>query len=1404
MFKKIFLTFAVLAVLASVGVSFYVSTIDWNLHKDKIALQFEQITGKKIVFNGPVSLDFFPKPTLTAQDIKIFNPKQAQDQTPLASIEELVSDLSLLELLKGSFEVNKMVLRKPKILIEFSKDGKFNWQPEKNVGDDDFAPAFNVAFNSIMLDDAVIHIVNPALEADITMEKVNAEISAQSLNGPYRIDGNFVKDDNPAGFALNIGNITESFATSVNLAITHPTSSSYARFDGSVQVSTNEIKGNFTMESKNPSLFINDLANQLILPEEYNYPLESSVELNINNQQIGLSSFIIKYGDKTAGAGNILIPLIKPANKNEKRVINIQFDMTNLDLDPIAGMIMEQLKLYDNGKLYHPYLDYDIVADIRAVKAVYRGENLRNLNLSAQYINDILTIKDFNALLPGDTETTITGDVFENDEVLSYKFQVQTFSQDFLALLTWLGLKPETYAPSTFKNASTQFDLSGNLNQIRVQPYLINVDKSALQGLLGIVRKPELRYFIAVQADNINLDNYLPQLTEEEQALPFTQKLNALLNKLSFLNDLTVHFDGKLNFGIYNKTPFENLNFVFDAQKGAINLTKLTIDNILSSSLNAQAEISGLGTVPNFKDLKFNLSSQDFSALLPLVESTLPRWPLIYKAKTLNAEGTLNGTFEQANVDTKFNLDEHHVIYTGSLTDAETFGFNGSLELKTPDFTSFVKDLGYDYKPQNTAINIFTLKGNVSGNSQNWRLDNMETFVGSSRFTGIVNVDRMAERPSIMTDLSINNFDFSRFFYNINQPKGVVLKRGTTNDTLFLERPLFNATAHDFDFFKTFDLEANLTMDTLSFGQTDFQNVRTNLRIKDNAIHVADFTADYHQAPVKLQFDLDLTETPRIKGQADIQNYDLDNVGGSRYRVSGKLSANAEFDAPAASEADFVSGLNGNLKMTLDQPTFTGWNLSDIETDLTSRIYSDNLFDMLREKLTTGQTSFSQINADLTFENGNYRLNSLAMDSAEATVEATGSGVISNWDILADFKLTLKNLSDRIVPILFKWTGTLSMPNMIIEADALKEKYDSHWANIERQKQEAENARINALNEKMDLAQQDVKRLKTEIVENVMPLIEKYKPLSLTSQIRDRYNVEQMQLVDMNNRLEIMLHKPDQEFDDQDIIEINAFVENTEPQIQTIKQAILDIYAYDLKTATAQSYKKIMDIVNNVQTKSVNYKTTLNAYVIRLKQLESAVDLDNDPLAQDFLHKIEAAISQVNQLHTDAENVKNIAEQSTDVAVLEKQKEKMADILTQTQERLQILTTQLENLFAYVKKLVYVEEYGEVVPTDGEQPKIKERIQIIESDKEPMSVPTPEAVEPKPEVALLSQANESADQPVTENENIISYRSQSVPTGNIQKQGSSSVLEEKAAEKPRLLRPTARKTLISGGTIKKK
>ena len=73
--KKVLLIFGVVLALAAGGIFVYISTIDWNQHKDKIAAQFNDITGKRVVFEGPVSFSLLPSPYLTATDIKVYNPE---------------------------------------------------------------------------------------------------------------------------------------------------------------------------------------------------------------------------------------------------------------------------------------------------------------------------------------------------------------------------------------------------------------------------------------------------------------------------------------------------------------------------------------------------------------------------------------------------------------------------------------------------------------------------------------------------------------------------------------------------------------------------------------------------------------------------------------------------------------------------------------------------------------------------------------------------------------------------------------------------------------------------------------------------------------------------------------------------------------------------------------------------------------------------------------------------------------------------------------------------------------------------------------------------------------------------------------------------------------------------------
>lgn len=126
--KKAVLIILGIVVFVAAALSVYISMIDWNKHKDKIAAQFSEVTGKKVVFEGPVSFTLLPSPYLTASNIKVYNETGENAHVPLASIKSLVAKLSLQPLLRGNFEVKMMSLVEPEILLEVQSDGKLNWQ----------------------------------------------------------------------------------------------------------------------------------------------------------------------------------------------------------------------------------------------------------------------------------------------------------------------------------------------------------------------------------------------------------------------------------------------------------------------------------------------------------------------------------------------------------------------------------------------------------------------------------------------------------------------------------------------------------------------------------------------------------------------------------------------------------------------------------------------------------------------------------------------------------------------------------------------------------------------------------------------------------------------------------------------------------------------------------------------------------------------------------------------------------------------------------------------------------------------------------------------------------------------------------------------------------------------------
>ena len=78
--------------------------------------------------------------------------------------------------------------------------------------------------------------------------------------------------------------------------------------------------------------------------------------------------------------------VIDGSQPDERREIEMAFNMTDLDLTPWVALLKEALAEQSKPEaVYAPQFDFDILADLKAIKTTYNGQNIRDFVLSADY-----------------------------------------------------------------------------------------------------------------------------------------------------------------------------------------------------------------------------------------------------------------------------------------------------------------------------------------------------------------------------------------------------------------------------------------------------------------------------------------------------------------------------------------------------------------------------------------------------------------------------------------------------------------------------------------------------------------------------------------------------------------------------------------------------------------------------------------------------------------------------------------------------------------------------------------------------------------------------------------------------------------------------------------------------------
>ena len=1298
--KKILLGIVGFIVVALAGAYFYITTMDWNKHKDKFASHLSAITGKTVVFQGPLSLELFPSPYLVAKNIKVFN--NGDRENPLASISQIVANVSFSSIMGGDIKVERMSLIEPEISFVFDEDGKLNWVSPITQEQQEKLSGIQVSLDSVTVERANVRLVSKRHEIDWNLEKLNAEIIASSIFGPYDIEGSYMRSGKPEGFAIKLGSYSESFGLGVSFVLNQPASETSFHFEGNVVPNNDALNGSITIESQKPAVFLYHTFSRVV-PKEFNIPLELNLELNSNAQQMSLNNVVFKFG-RTTGAGNVLVPFDEENDINvydeeeassDRRKVEIGFDMTEFDLEPMAVLIDNIIERYsEKDAVFSSNLGFDLWGDIKSLRTYYKGEVIEEFALSFDLMDDTLSVKSLEALFPGNTLINVKGDIFPSSGVLTYNFDNSLTTTDLERFMRWLGYNVPVVAESTYKRATATFGLAGNLGNIKIAPLALNVDKMSVNGEMGIVRGDRKNIYVNLSADTINFDNYISAMPAEEAAKSFDDRLRYKFGRVAFLKDADVRGSVSLGLGIYESIAFENTKASFVLKSGEMNFEDISIGSLANAKMNFSGIVKGFGGEPLFNNLRYSVETLDLVSFLNKFEIEQPRINL-KEMKKFSSKGVYSGDLENGSVKALSRFEGIEHSFDGNIVrkDGKLY-FDGDMELKASDFVRFVNNMGYNYAPNVFNLGLLSVKGKFVGSRDKFQADNLNVNVGSNNFQGVLGYDNTTERPSIVTNLAINKFEIDRFFYNYipgpRNEKKIVLK---PDDEIadFLAKPLWDKTKINYDFYKGFDFKGKFKVTNLSYKAYAFRDAGFDLNLTNGVAKLQAFSAGYQESSLNGDAEMDITARPIVKGKAKLTNKTVKDFGGRKYALNGVMSGDVEFSSDASSEDEFMRNMSAKTNFSFKNVVIKGWDFDAIKQDLEKRDRSDGFLLFVNEALQRGETPFDDFSGYFNIEKGLYNIASTSFSRGKTTVEMKANGDINVWDVTSDFKVVLGDL-EKASEFNFSLSGLLSSPNLSANVDFIASGFDAYWAKVEADRDAAVRTRLDRLNMLMR-EQQNIAVLAKSELDALRGVLNLRKEASISEKILQIYERTEAKINELNSSIEeIFALGKTVDFDDALIEDIVARNKVINEKIVEIRDDISRVYAQDVKTRLSEEYNKISDIYSSSKEIATVYRDRYVEYPKKFAGIETVYKLDQDEYVLGLKDEIEKKILEIDSIYAKVAKDYIFVQNSNDMEKIEEYLLVTGEALGTSDVVMKDLVLATEKLFGYLDEVLMKED----------------------------------------------------------------------------------------------------------------
>lgn len=687
--------------------------------KSDIAAEVRKATGRTISIDGNLSFRVLPKPGVSVDDISLSNAAQGGD-TPMVHLDGATVEVALFPLLTGNVQVNRIVLRKPDILLEQYADGTNNWTfappPEAanaTAGSDtadagEAAQTPPIRFDDVVIVDGTLTYKTP--DQTERVENIEASLGAGSLTGPFRAEGSLLARGFDVNLTAAVGELDADKATPINLRIT--TAGANINYTGvlSGASGTPRVSGQVEVRADDLSKMVASISGASAPPALKGKALEIDGTVTASQEALTVNDLALRLGEDSA-TGAIDVAL--GANPTANVVLNMsQLDLDRLLAETATSQTKDKASASQTkskaagqssaepgsgGFAIPTGLSASIETKIDAL--VYREGVIRQVFLNAEMTDGVVNISRASAQLPGGSTASLVGLVSGTDAGPEFNGQAELSSDNLRSLMTWAGADVDAIPAERLRKMAGSVSVVATPENVTLTDIDVSVDVSRLRGGVAVALRERPGLGIGLSLDKLNVDAYLPT----EAAAPVASGSSTTPSKspssggqsgeasggLSALNAFDAIVQLKVGELVYRGQNIRGVNLDSTLQAGKLEVRDASVANLEGAKVSAKGEVTGLTGSPA-ADLTISVDAPNADRLLALANVSPPA-PI--GAGKLN--GTFRGDLENLAVNATLQALGANLKAVGTVAALATPPrYDMTLDLKHADASAFFGRLG--------------------------------------------------------------------------------------------------------------------------------------------------------------------------------------------------------------------------------------------------------------------------------------------------------------------------------------------------------------------------------------------------------------------------------------------------------------------------------------------------------------------------------------------------------------------------------------------------------------------------------------------------------------------------------------------------------------------------------------